>query len=129
MDQRKYLFERRNKILLCAKTIVEKENQNIMPTCCEGGPLKSSFTRCSSNQITKPMKTKEQKLVNQSSQVNGFKNTHALSLLLSLIGTIIVTPESVNGNVKSMNCDLFDTIVVSPTTTSNFCSLVSSCSM
>lgn len=67
------------------------------------------------------MKTKKQPLVIQRSQVKGVKNTHAFFGMLSLTGTTIDTPDSVYGNAKSTKLDLFATIVISPTTASNFC--------
>ena len=67
------------------------------------------------------MKTKKHPLVIQSCQVKGFKNTHALFLSLSLIGTTIVTPDSVYGVVKSTKLDLFAVILISPATASKFC--------
>lgn len=66
------------------------------------------------------MKIKKQKLVTQRSQVKGFKNTHAFFGFLSLTGTIMFIPDSVKGSVKSTYKDLFDLIVTSPTTASNF---------
>ena len=67
------------------------------------------------------MNTKKQAIVTQRSRVKGFKKTHAFLLLVSLTGTIIETPDSVYGNVKSTYKDLLAVIVVSPTTASNFC--------
>lgn len=81
--------------------MVEKENQRMVPASYEGGPRKSSFILCSRTQTTNPMKTKKQALVTQRSHVKGFKKIHAFFLLLSVIGTIIDTPDSVYGNVKS----------------------------
>ncbi len=69
------------------------------------------------------MKTKKHPLVIQRSKLKGFRNTHAFLLPLSLIGTTNDTPDSVYGNVKSTNLDLFAVIVVSPTTASKFCQL------
>jgi hypothetical protein len=116
-----YTSEKGERSLRCAKTMVEKEYHKLVPISCEGGPRNSSFIRCSRTHITKPMKTKKHPLVIQRSQVKGFKNTHAFFLSLSLIGTIIDTPDSVYGNVKSTKLDLFAMIVVSPTTASKFC--------
>ena len=61
------------------------------------------------------MKTKKQKLVIQRSKVRGFRKSHALFLELACVGTIIETPDSVNGKVKSTYLDLFSTMVKSPT--------------
>lgn len=66
---------------------------------------------------------KKQPLVIQRSHVKGFKNTHAFLLLSSLIGTIIDTPDSVYGKVKSTYKDRFALIVMSPTAASNFCQI------
>jgi hypothetical protein len=116
-----YTSEKGERSLRCAKTMVEKEYHKLVPISCEGGPRNSSFIRCSRTHITKPMKTKKHPLVIQRTQVKGFKNTHAFFLSLSLIGTIIDTPDSVYGNVKSTKLDLFAMIVVSPATASKFC--------
>ena len=101
--------------------MVEKEYHKIVPISCDGGPRNSSFIRCSRTHTTKPMKTKKTPLVIQRSQVNGFKNTHAFFLSLSLIGTTIVTPDSVYGNVKSIYLLLFARITVSAARASKFC--------
>ena len=110
----------RGKYSLWAKTSVEKENHNIIPTCLLGGPRNSSFTRCSRTQTTAPMNTKNAPVVNQRSAVRGFMKIHAFFLSSYLIGTIITTPDSVNGNVKSTYLERFATMVTSPTTASNF---------
>jgi hypothetical protein len=64
------------------------------------------------------MNTNEQADAIQRSHVSGFKKVHAFFFLLSFIETIIVTPDSVNGIVKSAYSDLFAVIVTSPTTAS-----------
>ena len=112
------------KNLRCAKTMVEKANQALVPIWWDGGPRNSSFIRCSRTQTTKPMKTKKQALVTQRSHVKGFMKTHAFLFLLFTRGTIIDTPDSVYGNVKSTYCDLFHLMVTSPATTSNFCYII-----
>lgn len=62
----------------------------------------------------------KQALITQSSQVNGFKNTHAFLLfLLYLIGMIIDNPDSVYGTVKSTYNDLLASLDISPTTASH----------
>ena len=98
--------------------MVEKENQKLVPIWCEGGPRKSSLMRCSRTQTTKAMKTKKPHVVAQRSQVKGFKNTQAFFIFMPLIGTIMVTPDSVYGKVKSTYLDLFDTMVTSAATAS-----------
>ena len=65
------------------------------------------------------MKTKKQPVVIHRSKLQGFRNTHEFLFLLLLTGTIIDTPDSVYGNVKSTYDDLFDVMVISPTTASH----------
>ena len=103
--------------------MVEKEKHKLVPIWCNGGPRKSSFIRCSRAQTTKPIKTKKAAIVTQRSQVKGFKKAHAFLFLLSLTGTIICTPDSVYGKVKSTYNDLLALIVISPTTASKFCDI------
>lgn len=105
--------------LLCAKNMVEKENQRIMPIWCKGGPLNSSFILCSRTQIRRPIAIKAKKLVSQRSQVSGFKNIHVFLLWLS-VGTIIAIPDSVYAKEKSTYSDLFAVIAMSPATASKF---------
>lgn len=66
---------------------------------------------------------KKARLPSHRSMVNGFKKIHALLCMFSLTGTIIDTPDSVYGNVKSAYNDLLNVIVTSPTTASYFCFL------
>jgi hypothetical protein len=117
------IFDGVEESLLLAKTSVEKENQNMVPICCSGGPLNSPFIRCSRTHITKPVKMNAPKVANQRSKLRGFKKIQKLFLSLSLIKTTIDTPDSEYGKVKSTYVDRFATIVVSPTTASYFCIL------
>lgn len=110
--------------LLWAKTSVEKENQNIVPIWCCGGPLNSVLIRCSRTQTTKPVKMKAAPVVNQRSQLRGFKNIQKFFLSSSFTKTNIDTPDSEYGSVKSTNVERLATIVVSPTTASNSCNMI-----
>jgi hypothetical protein len=114
------IFDGVEESLLLAKTSVEKENQNMVPSCCSGGPLNSPFIRCSRTHITKPIKTNAPEVVNQRSKLKGFKKIQKLFLSLSFIKTTIDTPDSEYGKVKSTYVERFATIVVSPTTASYF---------
>lgn len=99
--------------------MVENANQKVVPILCESGPsLNSSFILCSKVHTRRPSMINDTKVANQRFQVRGFRNTHGFSLSLSLTRTTIDTPDSVNGNVKSTYCDLFATMVISPTATS-----------
>ena len=102
--------------------MVEKENQKLVPTCCEGVPRKSSLVLCSRTQTTNPIKNKKHKLVSQRSRVNGFRKAQAFVLLSSVVGTIMVTrPDFIYGRVKSTYKDLLATIDMSPTAASYSC--------
>jgi len=105
-------------VLLWAKTRVEKENQNIIPTCLRLGPRKSLFTRCSSTQTTKPMKTKNAPVAIHSSVFKGFKKIQAFFLSSFLTGTTAEILDSEKGNVKSTYSDRLAKMVTSPTTAS-----------
>jgi len=104
--------------LLWAKTRVEKENQNIIPTCLRLGPRKSLFTRCSSTQTTKPMKTKNAPVAIHISAFKGFKKIQAFFLSSFLTGTTAEILDSEKGNVKSTYSDRLAKMVTSPTTAS-----------
>jgi len=67
------------------------------------------------------MRTKKQAVVTHKSKPQGLRNTHVFLFSLSLTGTIIDTPDSVYGNVKSAYKDLYAVMVTSPTTASKVC--------
>lgn len=67
---------------------------------------------------TKPVRMKKPALVSQRFADRGSKKIHMFSF--TTFGTNIPTPMSVYGIVKSTYKDLFDVIVVSPATASNF---------
>nr|GMC78015.1 glutamate receptor, ionotropic, plant [Ipomoea batatas]GMC78017.1 glutamate receptor, ionotropic, plant [Ipomoea batatas] len=68
-----------------------------------------SAKRCSKTQTTVPIKTKNTAIIIQSFFSRGFKKTHEQPSCLT--GTTRVTPDSVNGNVKSTRSDRFDRMI------------------
>lgn len=66
-----------------------------------------------------PINKNKASVHSQSSLLKGVKKIH-MFLFSALTGTIIDTPDSVYGSVKSTYFDLLAMIVVSPTTASNF---------
>ena len=61
---------------------------NIVTSCLLGGPLKSSFTRCSRTQITTAITTNEAAVTHHISAVNGLRNTQALDFELRIGATM-----------------------------------------
>jgi hypothetical protein len=110
--------------LLCAKKRVEKENHNVVPSCCAGFPLNTLFSRCSSTHTTKPVRMNAIPVVNQSSRLSGFKKIHMFSLSSRFVKTTIVMPDSEKGNVKSTYVERLAIIVISPTAASKFCKTI-----
>jgi hypothetical protein len=60
-------------------------------------------------------------VVSQRFGLSGFKKIQILFLSLSSVKTIMETPDSEYGKVKSTYSERLATIVVSPTTASYFC--------
>ena len=110
--------------LLCAKKRVEKENHNVVPSCCAGFPLNTLFSRCSSTHTTKPVRMNAITVVNQSSRLSGVKKIHMFSLSSRFVKTTILTSDSKKGNVKSTYVERLASIVTSPTTASKFCKTI-----
>lgn len=71
--------------------------------------------------MTNPIKAKKKALVNQRSNVKGFKKSQAFLFLLSRNSTTIDTLDSEYGNVKSTYRALLSLMDTSPTTASYTC--------
>lgn len=86
-------------------------------TCFFGGPRNSSFIRCSRIHTTAPTTRKNAAVTHHICIVNGRRKDQALEFSL-LMGATIISPDSINGCVKSTIFVLFVTIAMSPITAS-----------
>lgn len=124
--QMKYLdkyFAKILEIVMFTQLSSEMEKNIVIPSCLsEKGPCTCSLpSRYSRSQTTTPVYIKNMMLPNHIPALNGFKKIHIFLIMFSLTGTIIPTPDSVYGTVKSTYNDLLYVIVVSATAMSYFC--------
>lgn len=87
--------------------------------CFFGGPRKSSFIRCSRIHTTAPTTRKNAAVTDHIVIVNGRRKDQALEFNF-LMGARMVSPDSINGCVKSTIFVRFLTIAMSPITASKY---------
>lgn len=108
----------------CFTQLSSNMEKNIrIPSCLsEKGPFRYLLPLSLSNsQTTIPVYIKNIMLPNHIPLLSGFKKIHMLLLTFSLTGTIIATPDSVYGIVKSTYIVLLYLIVMSPIAMSYLC--------
>ena len=97
-----------------------KRNTYVMTvtSCVLGGPRNSSFTLCSSIQMTTPVNMKDRSTIHHKVDVNGIRKAQGLFALLSFTGSSTTNPDSMYGCVKSTIRRRSARIATSPTTAS-----------
>lgn len=98
-------------------SLSKKFYHRTVSNCFFGGPRKSSFFRCSRIHTAAPTTRKNAAVTIHICTVNGQRKDQALEFSL-LMGATIISPDSINGCVKSTIFVRFVTIAMSPITAS-----------